>query len=160
MKHPYKLLPLIFLCCLFAWGCSDSGTAPAKTTPEEDIAWQDYDAGIKKIKTSGKKGFLHFYTDWCTYCKIMAEKTFSDTKVSRYLNRHFVPIRVNAEKQQDVAKQYDVTRFPSNWFIGEDAESIGNRPGFIPPDLMLSLLKYIHSDSYRQMKFQEFKEQQ
>ena len=154
MPHKYKLLTAFFIFAIFVWGCPDSGTA------EEGIAWQSYETGMEKVKNNGKKGFLHFYTDWCTYCKLMVEKTFSDAKVRRYLNDHFVPMRVNAENEKDVAKQYGVSRFPSTWFLAEDAENIGNRPGFIPPDLMLSMLKYIHSGSYQDMKFQQYRDQQ
>ncbi len=155
MQHRYKLIiTVFFIFSIFIWGCPDNGTA------EERVAWQNYETGIEKVEKNGKKGFLHFYTDWCTYCKLMVKKTFSDAKVRRYLNNHFVPMRVNAEEKKDVAKQYGVSRFPSTWFLSEEAENIGNRPGFIPPDLMLSMLKYINSDSYKEMKFQQYMDNQ
>ena len=85
------------------------------------IQWQPYEAGMKMIKEQNKKGFLHFYTDWCTYCKIMNKQTFVDPKIIDYLNNNFVSIRLNADKQKDSAKKYGVSRFLSTWFIAEES---------------------------------------
>ena len=71
---------------------------------KKQIQWHPYDTGIKLIKEQNKKGFLHFYTDWCTYCKVMNRETFVDSKIVDYLNDNFISIRVNAEKQKDIAK--------------------------------------------------------
>lgn len=120
------------------------------------IQWQPYDTGIKMIKEQNKKGFLHFYTDWCTYCKIMNKQTFVDPKIIDYLNNNFISIRVNADKQKDVAKKYGVSRFPSTWFISEDSTSLSNQPGFIKPDMLLDMLKFLNTDSFKEMKFSEF----
>ena len=127
---------------------------------KKQIHWQTYDAGIKMIKEQNKKGFLHFYTDWCTYCKLMNKETFNDPKIIDYLNNNFVPIRVNAEKEKDVAKKYGVNRFPSNWFIGEDSSALTNQPGFIPPEMLLNMLKFLKTDSFKSMKFSEFMKEQ
>jgi thioredoxin-related protein len=49
-----------------------------------------------------------------------------------------------------------VTGLPMSWFVGKDGENIGGQPGYIPPDMLLPLLKYIHTDSYKQMNFKTF----
>ncbi|MFO7997365.1 MAG: thioredoxin family protein [Bacteroidales bacterium] len=123
-----------------------------------EIKWNSYETGMNKISEENLKGFLHFYTDWCTYCKKMNQETFSDDSVADYLNQNFVPIRINAEKQREVAKKYGVSRFPNNWFISEDSSDIGSQPGFIPPDALLKMLQYINTDSFEDMSFQEFME--
>lgn len=124
------------------------------------VNWYSYDEGIKKIKSGDKIGFLHFYTDWCTYCKMMVKQTFSDKKVSDYLNANFIPIRVNADEEKAVAKEYGVNRYPSNWFLASDGREIANRPGFIPPEQMIQMLKYLHSGSYETMSFSDYLEKQ
>ena len=47
---------------------------------------------------------------------------------------------------------------PSTWFISEDGNRIGNRPGYIASDEMLKILKYIGTDSYLSMSFKAFME--
>ena len=121
-----------------------------------DINWNSYNTGMKKIAQENKKGFIHFYTDWCTYCKMMNRKTFSNDSVAAYLNRNFVPIRVNGDEQKSVISDYGVNGFPTNLFVAEDQSDIGSRPGFIPADIFLKMLKYIESDSFKHMSFQDY----
>ncbi|MBC2716790.1 MAG: DUF255 domain-containing protein [Desulfobacteraceae bacterium] len=131
-------------------------SSAASVAEKKEIQWQSYETGIKMIQDQNKKGFLHFYTDWCTYCKIMNNQTFSDSKIIEYLNNNFVAIRVNAEKQKNVAKKYGVNRFPNTWFIAEDSSSLSSQPGFIPPEMLLDMLKFLNTDSFKNMKFSEF----
>ncbi len=126
----------------------------------EGMNWYSYDDGIKKIKSGEKLGFIYFYTDWCTYCKMMDQQTFSNKTVNNFLNTNFIPIRVNADKEKAVAKEYSVTGYPSNWFIASDGQPIANRPGFISPDQMMGMLKYLNSGSYETMSFSDYLEKQ
>jgi len=148
MRFKHWLGPIILLTFIFA--CS-----PALALNPE-INWHSYQSGIKKIADQNKKGFIHFYTDWCTYCKLMNQKTFSNEAVVAYLNENFVPIRVDAEEQRDVARKYGVSSFPNNGFIAEDQSEIGKRPGFIPPDMLLKMLEYIDSESFKTISFKDF----
>lgn len=122
----------------------------------KSISWQTYETGMKMIENEKKKGFLHFYTDWCTFCKIMNKQTFTDAKIINYLNDNFISIRVNAEKQKNIAYKYGANRFPLTWFLSEDSSSLSNQPGFIPPDKLLEILKFLHTDSFKSMKFSEY----
>ena len=145
-----KRIKIIFLFCTLL--CC---VGPAAANKHE-IQWQPYDEGIAMIKSQHKKGFIHFYTDWCTYCKLMTKQTFSDEKVIDYLNNNFVSIMVNADKEKEVARKYGVNRFPNTWFISEDSSALSSQPGFIPPDMLLSMLKFLNTDSFKKMKFSEF----
>jgi len=139
---------------------ASSESASAKLAVKQTIQWQPYASGIKAIKEGKKKGFLHFYTDWCHYCKIMNNNTFTDAKIIAYLNENFVTIRVNAEKEKAVAREYGVSPVPDNWFIGDDASALSHQPGYIPPEMLLNMLKFLHTDSFKTMKFSEFLKQQ
>lgn len=149
--HPAKWLGAVFILAFWL------AVTPVNAQNAE-INWKSYEKGMDKISEENLKGFIHFYTDWCTYCKKMNKETFSDASVVAYLNQNFVPIRINAEKQREVAKKYGVSRFPNNWFISEDSSNIGSQPGFIPPDALLKMLQYISTDSFENMSFQEFME--
>jgi thioredoxin-related protein len=88
----------------------------------------------------------------------MEKETFRHPTVVAYVNRNFIPVTVNSDKQQDIAAQYNVRGLPSTWFISEKGDRIGNRPGYIPADEMLKILKYIGSDSYLKMSYKSFVE--
>lgn len=130
--------------------------ASATHAVSNEIQWQTYQNGITTAKSEGKKIFLHFFASWCGYCKIMDQKTFKDASVVQYLNENFIPIKVDADQQRELAIQYRVTGLPSNWFLQTDSEKIANRPGYISPEEMVSFLKFIHTDSYKKMNLSEF----
>ncbi len=136
----------------------DSSRTPSEraATTDEKIRWYDYNEGLELGKNQNRKVFINFYADWCGYCKQMDRETFQDRAVIAYLNEEFVPVRVDTEQNQKAAADYRVRGLPVSWFIAEDGEPIGSQPGYIPPDTLLSLLRYIGTDSYKTMKFTEF----
>lgn len=125
---------------------------------KDTITWYDYEEAVSRGKNENKKIFLNFYADWCHYCKVMESKTFRDRNVVGYINENFIPVRINTDKNQQLAIKYNVRGLPATWFLTKDGENIGSQPGFIPPDLMLPLLKYISSDSYKSMNFKKFQD--
>ena len=122
------------------------------------IQWFSYAEGRQRGEAENKKVFLVFNADWCRYCLQMEKETFQDPTVIAYVNRNFVPISVNSDKEQKIAAKYNVRGLPSTWFISENGDRIGNRPGYIASDEMLKILKYIGTDSYRSMSFKAFME--
>ena len=120
------------------------------------IQWLSYDEGRQRGEEENKKVFLVFNADWCKYCEQMEKETFQNPAVIAYVNRNFVPISVNSDKEKNIADEYDVRGLPNTWFISEEGQRIGNRPGYIPVDEMLKILKFIGSDSYLSMSFKDF----
>lgn len=125
---------------------------------DSGIQWYSFKEGVEKIKKSDKKGYLHFYTDWCGYCRKMEKETFSDKDVISSLNKDFVSIKINGEEQPGIAGKFGVNRYPFNWFVDKKNEHIGNQPGFIPPEMMVHILKYMSTNDYKTMGFDEFME--
>jgi thioredoxin-related protein len=120
------------------------------------INWHTYKEGMELGKKGQKKVFLYFYADWCGYCRDMEKITFKDQSVIDVLNSRFIPVRVNTDKEKEAASGYNIRGLPSNWFITENGENISNRPGYIPPNMLLFILKYIHTDSYKSMTFKSY----
>jgi thioredoxin-related protein len=132
--------------------------ASATQAGDGGIQWLSYAEGRQRGEAENKKVFLVFNADWCRYCLKMEKETFQDPTVIAYVNRNFVPVTVNSDKEHEIAADYNVKGLPSTWFISEKGDRIGNRPGFIPAKEMLSILKYIGSDSYQSMSYQDFVE--
>ena len=106
----------------------------------ENINWYSYDKGIAIAKNENKRIFLHFYADWCYYCKKMDNETFKDNKVIEYLNKNFVSIRLNADKEKKITKKYGYRGLPFNWFLASNGEPFGNFPGYFPPEKFIKFL--------------------
>ena len=143
MKHKkslFHILQITFF--ILAMGFSISAEA-------SEIIWHDYENGLALGKNSQKKIMINFYADWCGYCVKMGKETFAATRVADYLNANFISIRINSDKNAQLAKAYKVTGLPSTWFLTETGDRIGNRPGWIDADKFLELLKYVHTEGYK-----------
>ncbi|MFO8111706.1 MAG: DUF255 domain-containing protein [Desulfosalsimonadaceae bacterium] len=155
MKHSAKRIFLFAFPLLIIGFFSCTGVAGEQGT----VNWYSYKDGIEKMQSGEKTGFLYFYTEWCTFCEKMDKETFSMKSISDYLNDNFIPIRVNAEEQRGLAREYGANQYPSNLFLSPDAEVIAGRPGFIPEEQMIGILEYIHTESFETMTFGEFLEE-
>jgi thioredoxin-related protein len=133
--------------------------SPVQAADSVTAAWQEYDQAKKLAASSGKPILLHFYTDWCTYCKKMDAETFANEKVAAYMNENFVATKVNPYKQSDIAAKYQVHSVPANWFLKADGTAISRLPGLIKPELFLWVLKYISTSAYKSCSFPEYMKQ-
>lgn len=166
-----KVVALASLAAVFSLNCSESsGSDPAEKTANgvenvktfmteaEQIKWHSYDEGLQLGKNEGKKVFINFYADWCHYCKLLDKKTFVDERIINYLNEYFIPVKVNSDKNRNVAQKYQVRNLPVMWILNKDGEPIGQQPGFMPPEKLLPILQFVGTNSYKKMKYKEFLE--
>lgn len=106
--------------------------APEHKKFERITSLEELDAILAENK--GKKVMVDFYADWCTACKELEEKTFSDESVKTAMDS-YVLVQVNLTANDDAAKAIS-TRFgifgpPAILFFDEngtrqkDADIIG-----------------------------------
>jgi thiol:disulfide interchange protein len=131
------------------------------------VAWQDFEKAKKLAADSGKPMLLTFYAEWCGACKLMEEKTFSDQQVVSCLNEQFIPVRINFDKNRELAQEFRVRVLPTTWFLNADGSRVkwtlkpdqtmnSGLTGTIRPDIFLWLLKYISTKSYASTSFTEY----
>ena len=95
-------------------------TAPALAAGDwndAELKWQPYAEGLALAKKEKKPICLIFYTDWCPHCKNYSG-VFHDPAVVA-ASKGFVMIRLNADKETDLAKQYavDGSYIPRTYFL-------------------------------------------
>jgi thiol:disulfide interchange protein len=110
------------------------------------IRWQSYADGMARSKSENKKMFVHFYADWCSSCKTMEKKTFKDPGVIAALNKNFIPVKINVDKSVKLAEIFKIKLLPDTWFIAQNNEIIGHRPGYIAPGQLKALLMMFLED--------------
>ena len=103
------------------------------------IRWVDFKPGLAKSKQSSKTAMIYFYAQTCPSCTQMENKTWKDTRVIKTLNTRYIPIKVDVDQDKAVAVLYNVYYLPTIWFVKPDGQSLGNRIGFIPTDLLLKI---------------------
>lgn len=103
-----------------------------------------------------KKIFLSFYADWCTFCAKMEKETLKNPGVVKFLNENFICIRVNTEKEENIARKYFVRGLPMTWFLEPNGDKISSLPGYLPPEMFMQILRFIQTESYKKMTFKEY----
>lgn len=142
MKH--IMMALFFACfALVSLG------QPVTARSAETISWHSFDEGMTLAKTAQKKVYINFHADWCGYCHKMERETFKDGQVIAYLNKHFIPVRVDSDKQKDLARKYRVRGLPDHVFVAENGETIGNQPGFLGPKDFMKIITFVYEEQYK-----------
>ena len=119
----------------------------SKAAFSKEIEWQSYTDGMARGKFEKKKVFLHFYAEWCAACKTMADNTVKDPGVIASLNKNFIPIRVDVDRQGKTSALYRVKALPDTWFIAENTDIIGRQLGYIPAQQLKKILKSLLDDA-------------
>ncbi len=164
-KRTLIALATVLLLSLLS-GCGGGG----EDGREGSVRWHSFNRGLELARKEGKPVVIDFYTSWCKWCKVMEEKTFSHPKVSDYLSRNFVAVRIDAENRTgelnyngntyspvQLTRNFGVKGFPSMAYLDSQGKKITVMPGYVPPETFLEFLKYINRECYRkQISFKEF----
>ena len=78
----------------------------------ESVQWLTFEQLEDSLALRSKKVFIDFYTDWCTYCRKMDKKVFSDKEVIDRMNESYYAVRMDAES-------IDTVRFEGRDFIND-----------------------------------------
>jgi thiol:disulfide interchange protein len=146
-----------------------AGDRPALS--QQKVTWHDYATGIKLARQYKRPLVVDFYADWCKWCKVMDEKTFSDPAVAAKLSRDYICVRVDTMSRstiqfkkhrlgpQEFAQMLGVSGLPTVLFMDSNETIITRIPGFIDRDVFLPLLGYINDKCYlKNISFQDYKE--
>ncbi len=110
---------------------------------QQAIQWKAFNAGMSEAKEAGKPIFLHFYAIWCAYCSKMEKESFQNDTVIDFLNQNYISIRVDVDKQPDIAQNYNVFALPTTYFFSATGEKIGPTPGYISRERLLEMLSKV-----------------
>src|SRR5271170_480649 len=72
--------------------------------PVDWFAWND--EAFAKARAENKPIFLSIGYSTCHWCHVMERESFEDGKIGKFLNEHFVSIKVDREERPDVDKIY------------------------------------------------------
>lgn len=131
MKFYIPLLILFFSCNLKA----------------EKINWGELSPKtFEKAKTENKIILLNLKANWCHWCHVMKDSTYSNTEVVNFINKYFIPVEADQDANPELATRYKEYGWPATIFINGDGEDVVKRAGYIAPEYFLNLLKAIVKD--------------
>ncbi len=74
----------------------------AKAQQVDVINWISFEELDDSLEINPKPVFINFYTSWCTYCKKMDKKVFTNSKVIQKLNDEYYALKFDAESRDTV----------------------------------------------------------
>jgi thiol-disulfide isomerase/thioredoxin len=104
--------------------------APAADAPFQDLALDQAFAAAKK---DGKIVMIDFFTTWCAPCKRLDKLTWPDKDVQEWVAKTAVAIKLDAEKEVEIAKRYHVESYPTILFLKNDGSEIDRIIAFKQP---------------------------
>lgn len=137
--------------------------SPTPLTDTKTIKWYTLEEALAAQEKNDKKIFIDMYTDWCKWCKVMDQKTFTDQTVIDYMNENFYAVKFNAEQKEAITfngKKYNYLQsgrrgihelayelmdrsasYPSFVLLDENLNRLGYIKGYKAPAQFLSTLK-------------------
>lgn len=119
-------LAFIGLLLIFCYSCKYQVAVSApwkaeKTVQKQDIRFEktDFLNQLDRAKAAGSPVFIDFYTDWCGPCRVMDRDVFTNGDLAVFFNKHFLNLKINAEKGEGVAlaKRFGITGYPTLLFL-------------------------------------------
>ena len=76
---------------------------------------------------------------WCHWCHEMDAVTYADADVAKFVNKHFIPVRVDTDHRPDVNARYNVGGWPTTAFLTPHGGFVAGAT-YLPPDQFLAML--------------------
>lgn len=138
---------LAILVAATVWGAADDrspvrlGRVSAATGFA--VSWLGFDEGLERARAGGKPALVDFYATWCGPCIQMDRTTFRDAAVVARLTEDFVPIRVDVDRQTDLAERYFIGTYPTMVLVDGDGKEISRRTGGVGARGLLEWLESV-----------------
>jgi uncharacterized protein len=114
------------------------------------IQWEPWsDEVFERAAREKRFVLLDLEAVWCHWCHVMEEQTYSNPKVIEVIKSRYIPVRVDQDSRPDIARRYENYGWPATVVFnaeGGQIVEIVKRRGFLPPEVMISMLEEIIVD--------------
>ena len=95
------------------------------------IQWQRKLKSAQKLALQQDKPMMIvFGASWCTYCHKLDRETFADKRIAGFVEREFIPVHLDFDKESKVAKILEVERLPCTVFLTPQADLLLRSEGY------------------------------
>lgn len=155
-----------------------AGLAPASGQPSdvESVAaapsWTSFEQALGSADSSGKMILVDVWSRRCGWCARMQREVYTQPELLDYLNQHFETGRLDIDVRMDTVAYmgYELSSAelsaalgasgtPTTVFLASDGSYVTRLPGFHPVERFLEVLRYIGTESYREMSFDDYVDQ-
>jgi thioredoxin-related protein len=138
-----RTLKIIFLLSLFLFGHTALNANPISE-------------GKKEEKKEDKEMVVYFFSKYCEYCTKMDRDVLNDKEISGTLKREIIYLRIDVDKNTDIAKKYGVWGYPTTLLLESSGKTIAPIPGYIPKKEFKKILLYLKGKHYKTTNLSDF----
>jgi len=175
-KRNKMIVLVIILVIIFFFGLkpyfkiNKQNVEAVEETKPLTLNWLSYDEGLTLAEKENKYVLIYFYTDECGWCKKMVDQTYSNEEVKKILSDKFVAVKIDARSENKVIENgeeisekklailYQVSGYPTTWFIENNHTKIAPLPGYVATEQFIPVLDYIGEGWYKKISFKEYME--
>jgi thioredoxin-like negative regulator of GroEL len=111
-----------------------------------DIVWQtNVRAASAAAIPANKPMLIEFWAVWCPPCKVMDEQVYTTAAVKEAMTK-VLPVRIDVDKQEPVARQYEITAMPTLIFADSYGNELFRFSGNVTVETMTQLIDELPGD--------------
>lgn len=119
-------------------------TVLAQDVSGAGVRWEtDPQAALQRSAASGRPVLMKFTAEWCGHCKNMERTTFADPKMVEVVHQNFIPLLIDTDQHQDLAKELKITGLPALLIVAPDLTIVDRIRGFQTTDRLLPRLNTV-----------------
>ena len=103
----------------------------AAPTAKSKVTWQKDLRAAHDVAVEQKKPLLLvFGASWCTFCHKMHRETFTDRNLAAFIEREFIAVTVDFDKDTKVVETLEVEQLPCTVVLSPEADLLLKFVGF------------------------------
>ena len=112
---------------------------------------KDWDEALVAAKSNNKDIFLDIYAVWCGPCKMMDSDVYTVPEVGNYYNSNYINLKIDGESEfgEVLARKYNLSAYPSLYFINSDEGLIYESVGYSDGDALVKKGKLVKESGKR-----------
>jgi len=146
---------------------------------QDQIQWLTWEEALEKNKIEKRKIIVDVYTQWCTWCKKMDQRTYQRPNIVDQVNKEFYAVKFDAEQKEDIIFNNKIYKYvhsfgkkgyhelaeeimngrmsyPTTVFIDENLNVIQPIPGFQGAITFQMILDYFSGNFYTNTPWHKF----
>lgn len=133
--------PIIaFLALLTASGAN----AVENASPDSGPRWRSWSQEVfEQARRDDRLVLVDLVAEWCSFCKKMDLTTYRDPAVLDAIDKSYIPVRADPDKQPQLPPRFADYGRPSTVILAPDGSEVLRKQGYLKPQWMLWTLQAV-----------------
>lgn len=111
-------------------------------TKARAIRWrQSYAKALEEASRTSRPILIDFEADWCGWCKKLDRETFGNGEVIQFVEKLFVPVKIDTDREPKLAAKFAVKGLPTILLLDSKEKELQRLSGFRPAEKFLGELR-------------------